>query len=43
MLDAQHGKLIHSIKMNGEKMSRPYVANGWIFITNSEINAFQLL
>ncbi|GHO89119.1 outer membrane protein assembly factor BamB family protein [Dictyobacter formicarum] len=43
MLDAQNGKLIHPLKLHGDKISRPCVANGWVIITNNEINAFQLV
>ncbi|WP_162005750.1 protein kinase domain-containing protein [Dictyobacter vulcani] len=42
MLDTQHGKLIHSMKMHGGRVSRPYVSNGWLLINTNEIYAFQL-
>ncbi|GCE28173.1 hypothetical protein KDA_36570 [Dictyobacter alpinus] len=42
MLDSQHGKLIYSKKMHGDRISRPYVDNGWLFINSNEIYAFQI-
>ncbi|HEX4662204.1 MAG TPA: PQQ-binding-like beta-propeller repeat protein, partial [Candidatus Saccharimonadales bacterium] len=42
MLDTQQGKRIHSLRIGNGKISRPCVSNGWLYINNSEINAFKL-
>ncbi|GLV59886.1 hypothetical protein KDH_67100 [Dictyobacter sp. S3.2.2.5] len=43
IFDIHNGKLIQPpLKLHADRMSRPYVANGWVIIANNEINAFQL-
>lgn len=42
MLDTQQGKRIHSLRIGHGKISRPCVSNGWLYISNNEINAFRL-
>jgi outer membrane protein assembly factor BamB len=42
MLDTQQGKRIHSLRIGHGKISRPCVSNGWLYISNNEINAFKL-
>jgi serine/threonine protein kinase len=42
MLDTQQGKRIHSFRIGQGKISRPCVNNGWLYISNNEINAFKL-
>ncbi|GCF08820.1 serine/threonine-protein kinase [Dictyobacter arantiisoli] len=43
LLDALNGKLILAERMGLGKLSRPSVANNTLFITDSEINAYQLV
>jgi serine/threonine protein kinase/outer membrane protein assembly factor BamB len=42
MLDTQQGKRIHSLRIGHGKISRPCVNNGWLYVSNNEINAFKL-